>query len=166
MHYWLIADTHFAPADRAHLSDHSANRQNRLWAALRRIPAGDMLIHLGDVCVTGDEEIHTQLAREVLCKRVLIRGNHDLKSTRWYLAHSWSFVCDGLHLTYKKYRLLLTHRPFFPDPQHFCRNIHGHTHGRLQRGHLFGEEMEEPATLETVLKTVQSGFVAVAEDNR
>ena len=61
---------------------------------------------------------------------------------RWYLKRGWHFVCDGLHLNYKRHKLLLTHRPAYPDPKQFTRNIHGHTHGKLQLGHRYGEAYE------------------------
>jgi calcineurin-like phosphoesterase family protein len=55
----------------------------------------------------------------------------------------WDFVCDGFHLNFGRHKLLLTHRPFFPDVERFSLNIHGHTHGNFQRGHRFGEEYEQ-----------------------
>jgi hypothetical protein len=73
MNYRLIADTHFAASDR--LSVRSRNRQDQQWAALRPIPAEDIRIHLGDVCVHRDKEVHARLNKDVVCRRVLVRGN-------------------------------------------------------------------------------------------
>jgi calcineurin-like phosphoesterase family protein len=143
MHYWLIADMHFAPQEHLdRLKRQEQERQHTMWAGLRLIPADDVLIHLGDICVLRDDEIHRQLQSDVPCKRVLVRGNHDLEPMRWYLEHGWHFVCDGFHLEYKRHKLLFTHRPAYPDPQRFTRNIHGHTHGNFQQGHRYGEEYE------------------------
>jgi calcineurin-like phosphoesterase family protein len=143
MPYWLIADTHFAPHDLRGFNRTLAKRQEKLWSRLALIPAEDTLVHLGDFCVLDDDAMHARLKREVRCTRILVRGNHDLEPIQWYLAHGWHFVCDGLHLEYRKHRLLFTHKPAYPDRECFTRNIHGHTHGLLQRGRRFGEEYQQ-----------------------
>jgi len=103
----------------------------KLWAGLQMIPEGDILLHLGDVCIGDDEAIH-ELLSNLKCKRILVLGNHDGKSKQWYLEHGWDFVCDGIELIYMGYYLWLSHRPQ-PKFSHITQNIHGHTHGNMHR---------------------------------
>jgi len=102
-----------------------------MWKGLKAIPAGDVLIHLGDICIGNDEEIHKAIA-SLQCKKILVRGNHDGKSIGWYTEHGWDFVCDSFELIYHGHYLFFSHRPTAPMG-HFTHNIHGHTHGNLHR---------------------------------
>ncbi len=102
-----------------------------LWFFLDCIPKEDILIHLGDICIGNDQEIHN-LISALQCKKILVRGNHDKKSAQWYMEHGWDFVCDGLELLFHGYYLYLSHRPQ-RQTSYFTQNIHGHTHGNLHR---------------------------------
>ena len=130
--YWLISDTHFNHLKLEDWGGRSGDWQNQLWSGINAIPEGDILIHLGDVCIGGDEIIHKNLAWHKTFKKILIRGNHDKKSMNWYMEHGWDFVCDGLELLYYGQYLFLSHRPQ-PPMGHYTTNIHGHTHGNLHR---------------------------------
>lgn len=132
IHYWLISDTHFNHIKLEEWGGRSGDWQDKLWKGLKAIPEKDILIHLGDICIGGDEEVHKMIA-ELSCKKILVRGNHDKKSTNWYQKHGWDFVCDGLDLTFMGHYLWLTHRPQPPDTNHSTYNIHGHTHGNIHR---------------------------------
>lgn len=168
MDYWLISDTHFNHTKLEEWGGRSGDWQERLWRGLDAIPADHTLIHLGDVCIGDDANVHEdiQAATEHLAQRVLVRGNHDNKSVSWYLDHGWDFVCDGLHLEWCGETLLITHRPMHPDMWRFTRNIHGHTHGNLHRAEEYSEWYSpeyhidispelvgfKPVKLETLLK--------------
>src|SRR3990167_80141 len=131
MKYWLISDTHFNHIKLQEWSGRSGDWQEQLWQGLKAIPATDILIHLGDICIGNDTEIHEQI-KSLPCRKILVIGNHDHKSYNWYLEHGWDFVCDGLELIYSGYYLWLSHRPR-PPIFHYNFNIHGHTHGNLHR---------------------------------
>lgn len=145
MNYWLISDTHFNHQKIEEWGGRSGDWQYQLHKGIAAIPAGDTLIHLGDVCIGNDIEVHELIVE--LCKRekdppitnvgkdvqkILVRGNHDKKSVNWYMEHGWDFVCDGLELDYMGRYLHLTHRPARPQGIRTW-NIHGHTHGNLHR---------------------------------
>jgi calcineurin-like phosphoesterase family protein len=137
MNYWLISDTHFNHLKLEEWGCRSGNWQTQLYEGISRIPAGDTLIHLGDVCIGDDAAVHKQL--RIACGRgddrvrmILVRGNHDKKSAKWYTDQGWDFVCEGLELIYKGHFLHLTHRPS-PLQAHTAFNIHGHTHGDSHR---------------------------------
>jgi len=131
MNYWLISDTHFGHTNLDKWGQRSGNWQEQLWAGIASIPDGDTLIHLGDICMGDDEDVHVKLdsVTSHLKSRVLVRGNHDKKSFTWYNKY-WDFVCDGLDLVYMGRYLHLTHRPAQPCGNSTW-NIHGHTHGKI-----------------------------------
>lgn len=130
-YYWIISDTHFNHTKLEEWGGRSGDWQERLWKSIQAIPQGDILIHLGDICIGNDEEVHYLLNRFPI-KKVLVKGNHDNKSSNWYLNHGWDFVCDGLDLLYRGHYLFLSHRPT-PPMFHYTMNLHGHTHGNLHR---------------------------------
>ena len=141
MNYWLISDTHFNHAKLEDWGGRSGDWQQRLWDGIAAIPDGDTLIHLGDICIGNDEEIHKQLIHAVnrfneggpdgTVRTILVRGNHDGKSLSWY-NERWDFVCDSFELLYNGHYLYFSHRPQ-PPMGHFTKNIHGHTHGNMHR---------------------------------
>lgn len=134
MNYWLISDTHFNHTKLEDWGGRSGDWQEQLWQGIANIPAGDTLIHLGDICIGNDEEVHEKLRRLTTdwgVRTILVRGNHDKKSLTWY-QERWGTVCDGLELIYMGRYLHLTHRPARPQGN-ITWNIHGHTHGNMHR---------------------------------
>lgn len=147
MNYWLVSDTHFNHIKLEEWGRRSGDWQDKLWEGIRKIPDGDTLIHLGDICMGNDLEIHQQLrldTKRVLAniRTILVRGNHDKKGIQWYTDHGWDFVCDGLELIYQGNYLHFTHRPTRPQG-HTMFNIHGHTHGNLHRSEEYIEYWHE-----------------------
>lgn len=141
MNYWLISDTHFNHIKIEEWGGRSGDWQEQLWKGIESIPQGDILIHLGDICIGNDQEIHHQIALRTQnrgVRTVLVRGNHDHKSLNWYLTHGWDSVVDGFEMLFNGHYLHLTHRP--ARPQGIATwNIHGHTHGNLHRSEEYCE---------------------------
>ena len=136
MNYWIISDTHFSHTKLEEWGQRSGDWQEQLWQGLREIPDGDTLIHLGDICIGDDAEVHEGiLANTGLIQKILVRGNHDNKTLTWY-AKRWDFVCDSFELIYNGHYLYFSHRPQ-PEMGHFTRNIHGHTHGGMHHSEEF-----------------------------
>ncbi len=131
MNYHLISDTHFNHTKLEEWGGRSGKWQEELWKGLEAIPAEDTLIHLGDICIGNDEEIHKRMA-DLKCRKILVRGNHDKKSIAWYEEHGWDFVCDGFTMIFHGYYIYFSHRPT-PIMYNFTDNIHGHTHGNLHK---------------------------------
>lgn len=128
---YLISDTHFAHLKLEEWGGRSGDWQDRLWKGLENLKPEDTLIHLGDICIGDDKEVHQRIA-QLPCRKILVRGNHDKKSAQWYSENGWYFVCDGLELIFHGHYLHLTHRPARPQGN-TTWNIHGHTHGNLHR---------------------------------
>lgn len=140
MNYWLISDTHFSHAKLDEWGGRVGGWQEKLKEGLSRIPTDDVLIHLGDICIGDDIEVHTMLFEDYKNDRaisagrsILVRGNHDKKSIRWYTEHGWDFVCDQIGIVHNGVDILLSHRPMPPDTWRWRYNIHGHTHGNMHR---------------------------------
>lgn len=145
MNYWLISDTHFNHTKLSEWGGRSGDWVEQMWKGIRDIPAGDILIHLGDVCIGNDLPINTFLTATMhskgngkRAKCILVRGNHDNNSLSWYEDAGWDFVCDGIELLYMGHYLHLTHRPARPQGNN-TYNIHGHTHGNLHRSEEYVE---------------------------
>ena len=134
MKYWLISDTHFNHENIEKWGGRSGDWQEKLWSGLNKIPIRDILIHLGDVCIGNDNEVHNKIqAVAGHAKKILVLGNHDKKSKQWYHEHGWDFVCDGLEILFQGHYLHLTHRPARPQGN-TTWNIHGHTHTNVLEG--------------------------------
>lgn len=145
MNYWLISDTHFNHSKLDEWGGRIGNWHKKIEDGLERIPSGDVLIHLGDICIGNDAEVFERIfgkkegasfmggAIPTDVKRILVRGNHDRKSMSWYIEHGFDFVCDQIGLEFHGVDLLLSHRPMPPDTWRYRYNIHGHTHGNLHR---------------------------------
>jgi len=134
MNYWLIADTHFSHLKLEEWGGRSGPWQKKLWAGLEDLPMpfSDALIHLGDICIGDDLEVHHRIEK-LPYKKILVRGNHDKKSASWYSEHGWDFVCDQIGLVFHGVDLLFSHRPMPADTWRYRYNIHGHTHGNMHR---------------------------------
>lgn len=133
MNYWLVSDTHFNHEKLTEWGGRTGDWEAELIAGLAKIPAGDTLIHLGDICIGNDGDVHQTMARSLLgVTKILVRGNHDKKGVQWYTEHCFDFVCDGFELIYQGHYLHFTHRPARPQGA-TTFNIHGHTHGNLHR---------------------------------
>ncbi len=138
MNYWLISDTHFNHSKLDEWGGRSGDWQERIHKGFKDLAVDDVLIHLGDICIGNDTEVHASLFEPGgslfgMRRRILVRGNHDKKSMNWYIEHGWDFVCDQIGIEFHGVDLLLSHRPMPPDTWRYRYNIHGHTHGNMHR---------------------------------
>lgn len=145
MNYWIVSDTHLNHTKLEEWGGRSGDWQEQIKKGISSIPEGDTLIHLGDICIGDDANVHNVLFGPLgigiakhLRNVILVRGNHDKKGIAWYEEHGWDFVCDGLELIYQGHYLHLTHRPARPQGN-TSWNIHGHTHGNMHRSEEYLE---------------------------
>ena len=153
---YLIADTHF---NHQFLVDNGlrlGDYDRRLWRALKGMPESAWLIHLGDVSIGHDDEIHRELNR--VCPaghRVLVRGNHDSRGMGWFLERGWSHVTDGMIMHRYGLEILFTHEPCRDLPAWIDVNIHGHLHAGVHRGNVLEDGRHVLISCET------TGYVTV-----
>jgi calcineurin-like phosphoesterase family protein len=130
MNYWVTADTHLghmAMIEKCGRPDDFSRRIVNNTAAI--VQEGDVLIHLGDFCLYADEFWNEQFSSKVLGKHWLVRGNHDRKTSSWYLSRGWDCVVERLDMSLFGVDIAFTHRPVWPHMLEAGQlNIHGHHH--------------------------------------
>ena len=163
MRYVIITDTHFGHPkiiEYGRPADYELQLIDNLNKILRD---SDVLIHLGDVCMSNMVENHQKILDLNCARKWLIRGNHDKQSDTWYIGHGWDVVVSSL--TIQRYGLNITfsHKPVTGD---FDLNIHGHLHGREMEPELVGiqgakhylftvEHHYKPKLLESIIKEIR-----------
>lgn len=131
MKIYLITDTHFNHEKIKEYCGRPDNYEDIIWKGLKQISTDSILIHLGDICIGDDENINNGF-KSLLCKKILVKGNHDRKSDNWYLEHGWDFVCDKFQIERFGKKIMFSHTPSIDDGE-FDINIHGHFHNTLHR---------------------------------
>lgn len=135
MNIFIISDTHFGHRKLIEFGRPEDFEEKILKSLRNKFSPGDVLIHLGDICIGKDEEMVNKFTKALPLdvRLILVRGNHDHKSMAWYLNHGFDMVVDEMSFKYMGKKLLFTHAPQIPEPQKYDRNIHGHTHGNTHR---------------------------------
>jgi len=85
MNYYITSDTHFNHDHLIDLSDRKPGFEKRIVNGFKILQAGDVLLHLGDICIGGDREVGKIFKglQQRGIKTILVRGNHDHKSYSW-----------------------------------------------------------------------------------
>jgi calcineurin-like phosphoesterase family protein len=131
MKIWLTTDTHFGHKKLIEWG-RPEDFEYQIWTGLLSCRPGEVLIHLGDVCIGHDEDAHRINIQPLQCLKVLVRGNHDHKSNSWYFDHGWDLVVDSFTTTLYGKRIEFSHKPL-PKREGIDMNIHGHWHGNDHR---------------------------------
>jgi calcineurin-like phosphoesterase family protein len=126
MNPYIIADTHLGHAK---LSDDLLRPKGFSEKIIRHLEdvlnRDSVLIHLGDVSFTEDENWNIRLT-ELPGKKYLILGNHDSRSMNWYLSKNWDAVFESMSFTLFGKRILFSHMPQVAEG--YDINIHAHFH--------------------------------------
>ncbi len=132
---YIISDTHFSHEKIIKFCGRPENHEELIQKQLEKLTSEDTLIHLGDVCMGDDINVHAKYIEPLICKKILVLGNHDHKSDTWYQNHGWDFTCRSF--TTKQYgkKIIFSHKPRTWDGE-WELNIHGHLHNL---GHREGE---------------------------
>jgi calcineurin-like phosphoesterase family protein len=143
----IIADTHFWHQTLVKIWQRQTWFDKKLFNQLKQIPQDDLLIHLWDVLIWKDNELHEKYIQPLKCKKILIMWNHDRKNAMWYMNHWWDFACryHMIHMWNKI--VILSHQPFQHLPEWYI-NLHGHRHDkdtpRYSKDHyLYSPELEK-----------------------
>lgn len=130
MKKWVIADTHFNHKMLVERGYRPAGFENRILEAWRRMVAPeDLIIHLGDVSLPDTVAETWETISNLPGRKILVMGNHDKRSAKWYMERGFSFACEAFEL----HRILFTHEPQLLVPDHALFNVHGHLHGNGHR---------------------------------
>lgn len=133
MKFYLTTDTHFNH-DKIIEYGRPRNYAELILQGIGTLPEDATLIHLGDICMGGDETAHRHLMLFAPKRRILVLGNHDKKSISWYYDHGWTFVCSQFRMKLYGHKILFKHIPAPPE-SYYTVQVHGHTHGRDHHSH-------------------------------
>jgi len=103
------------------------NFNRQIEEGLLFLTKNDLLIHLGDIGLGKNIDIHRRYIESLPCKKVLVRGNHDRETNSWYLEHGWDFVCDNFVDKYMGKWVLFSHVPM-GMPSGIDLAVYGHFH--------------------------------------
>ena len=132
INYYVIADTHFNHWEMQKLCNRPEDFEDKIHSQLMKLSANDVLIHLGDICIGKDSEMHEKYIKPLWCRKILVRGNHDEKTNTWYLRNGWDFVCESIVDNMFGKKILFSHKPISYD-NNYDINIHGHLHNTPHR---------------------------------
>ncbi len=128
MTYWVLTDSHFGHGKMRELCDRPVNFAELILEDVKRqVKQEDILIHLGDFSFYDNSYWQKEFMSVCRGKKWLIKGNHDKKSSSWYLRHGWDFVCEAAELKLFGKDIILSHKPIAPRQGDYL-NVHGHLH--------------------------------------
>lgn len=139
MKIWITTDTHFGHKAMLSYCNRSEGFEKKILKNLKQVlKSEDILIHLGDICIGDDLYWNAKLKENTNCRQWLIQGNHDGKSSSWYLAHGWDFVGYSITMNYGGKKILFSHAPQYylvaeNGESSYDLNIHGHFHNNPHR---------------------------------
>ncbi len=129
MEIYLTTDTHFHHERIKVLSGRPDDFEYKILESFIGIKETDLLIHLGDICIGKDKEAHLEFISYAMCRKWLVKGNHDNKSNHWYLQNGWDFVGESFIIKQFGKRIAFSHKPLPVSHLDCCDiNIHGHFH--------------------------------------
>jgi calcineurin-like phosphoesterase family protein len=127
MRIFIISDTHFGHKS---LIEKYKSRPPDFEEKIKRnwnetVRDDDLVIHLGDVVVGKSIDWNTTIPG-FPGRKILVPGNHDIKSESWYMSNGFDFCCHQFLMNIFGLRILFSHEPLFEGE--FDLNIHGHLH--------------------------------------
>lgn len=176
---YVISDTHFGHENVRVLANRPFETLEEMDKKIREnwnrtVREQDIVIVLGDMVWTkGSSEKMKQYLQELNGRIILVVGNHDNKSTSWYLANGLDFVCDRFVWEFNGKKILFLHDPENVSEEE--RNkyqyvIHGHRHQNgpfikeINKCILVNVSVEQikyiPLNLITLLSRLTQGFYA------
>lgn len=123
--WWITTDTHFGHENMVQLCGRPEDFTERIisdWK--RKVKPEDWVIHLGDVSWPA---YYDKLA-ELPGHKILVRGNHDVKSYTWYQKHGFDVVCENFTMKLEGMTVIFSHEPLVFHGADI--NIHGHLHAQ------------------------------------
>jgi calcineurin-like phosphoesterase family protein len=136
MNYY-ISDTHFGHAniigfDKRPFQNTLEMEEKIIENWNKRATKDDVVYILGDFC-WGTEKEWLRILDLLNGEKVLIKGNHDIKSPSAQLKKKFRQICDYKEITDCRKRIIMSHYPnlfyrasYGDNTWHFC----GHTHNR------------------------------------
>ena len=133
MKYYVTTDLHLGHKAMKRFCNRPDGFEEKIFKNIENtVGEKDMLIVLGDVCLRNEEFWHGVVFDIIKCgKKILVKGNHDVKSYSWYYDHGWDFVCESYCVDFYGHRIVFSHKPIKIGDH--TLNIHGHFHNNTFR---------------------------------
>lgn len=138
MKIYVVSDTHYQHDAIVEYCQRPQNHAELLFGNMGFLRKQDCLVHLGDVGLGNQQEIHEKYIISIAARKILVLGNHDSKSWSWYMTHGWDFVCAAFRLEYCGKIIMFSHCPQ-PWDGVWEINVHGHLHNLGHRDKEFKE---------------------------
>ena len=141
---FITSDTHLGHANMIPYCGRPENFTELILSNFGKIlKPGDILIHLGDICIGKDAEWNARFSLATLgVKCILVKGNHDRKSDSWYLDNGWDFVCHTFSMRTHGLKIVFSHMPVPLSDNDL--NIHGHFQNLLNKNYDRDWESQDP----------------------
>lgn len=124
---WVTADSHINHHRLQQILDWPTNWVD-IWIKNWKyyVAPQDFVYHLGDV-IFYDYPSLGSIIRQLPGTKILLMGNHDRKSRKWYIKQGFAYVADMIVLD----DIVLSHKPLMIFPDGVKYNIHGHSHTNI-----------------------------------
>ena len=137
---WLTSDWHFGHTGitdrfRKQFASMEHMEDEILYATLGMVTKRDVLICVGDMAF---DKRGLDKLKELPCRMILVRGNHDTLKTEDYME-----VFDEIHGAYRYKGTFITHIPIHETELYRGENIHGHCHRGGPRELQHGENWRQ-----------------------
>lgn len=125
--WWLLPDPHFSHEMLITEGLRPPNYEELLLLFIENnVFSNDVIVCTGDFLFAPTSEAAEKFAATD-CRKILIRGNHDKKSIRWYMNYGFEAAMDEMKVNMFGATILISHKPVV-DRDDFDINIHGHLH--------------------------------------
>ena len=132
MKEWFISDSHFGHGNIIGYenrpfrdSDHMTKELIKRWNS--KVGKQDIVFHMGDLTFLPKAQT-IAILKALRGRIVLIKGNHDTHSNKWYRDVGVHEVIEWPIIIHRF--LILSHEPMYLSENTPYRNIHGHTHSK------------------------------------
>jgi calcineurin-like phosphoesterase family protein len=137
---YYISDMHFGHAnairfDRRPFFNVSDMEDGMCESWNKRVTVNDTVYILGDFCWSNDENEWIRILNRLNGKKILIKGNHDIRQMSNKLRSYFLEICDYKEINENHRKLILSHYPMLIYKNSYHENaymIHGHVHNSTQ----------------------------------
>jgi len=134
---YIISDTHFNHKNIIEYENRPFNSIEEMNNAMIKnwnniVTDDDIVIHLGDVGL-GKESDLKWIVPTLKGHKILVRGNHDTKSIKFYLECGFKEVKSSFIMNFEGQDILFSHRPegrTGDTHDHYDLHMYGHVHAK------------------------------------
>lgn len=133
---WIISDTHFGHTNVIKYGKRPFNNKQEMDEFIinkwnNTVGKYDKVYHLGDFSF-GDKAEFKEIVSRLNGNIILIKGNHDTRSNKFYMDSGiFEVSSNPILLTINDIDFILSHHPLTDSRYRFAFNLHGHIHNEM-----------------------------------